>query len=55
MTVWNNLKFDLVKHDMDVFTYQLQLLASIHYMTEDQTLEEFKDSFDMNITAHLIE
>ena len=55
MTAWNNLKFDLAKHDMDVFTCQLQLLASILYMTEDQTLEKFKDSFDMNIAAHLIE
>ena len=55
MTAWNNLKFDLNKHDMDVFTCQLQWLASILYMTEDQTLEKFKDTFDMNIAAHLIE
>ena len=55
MTTWNNLKLDLVKHDMDVFTHQLQLLVSILYMTEDQTSEKFKDSFDMNIAAHLIE
>ena len=55
MTAWNNFKFDLAKHDTDVFTHQLQLLASILYMTEDQTFEKFKDSFDMNIAAHLIE
>ena len=55
MTAWNNLKFDLNKYDMDVFTKQLQWLASILYMTEDQTLEKFKDAFDMNIAAHLIE
>ena len=55
MTAWNNLKFDLNKHDMDVLTHQLQWLASILYMTEDQTLEKFKDAFDMNIAAHLIE
>ena len=55
MTAWNNLKFDLNKNDMDVFTCQLQWLASILYMTEDQTLEKFKDVFDMNIAAHLIE
>ena len=55
MTAWNNLKFDLNKHDMDVFMHQLQWLASILYMTEDQTLEKFKDAFDMNIAAHLIE
>ena len=29
MTAWNNLKFDWNKHDMDVFTCQLQWLASI--------------------------
>ena len=55
MTAWNNLKFDLNKHDMDVFMRQLQWLASILYMAEDQTLEKFKDAFDMNIAAHLIE
>ena len=55
MNAWNNLKFDLNKHDMDVFTCQLQWLASILYMTEDQTLEKFKDAFDLNIAAHLIE
>ena len=55
ITTWNNLKFDLNKHDMDVFTRQLQWLASILYMTEDQTLEKFKDAFVMNIAAHLIE
>ena len=55
MTAWNNLKFDLNKHDMDMFTCQLQWLASILYMTEDQMLEKFKDTFDMNIVAHLIE
>ena len=54
MTAWNNLKFDLNKHDMDVFMYQLQWLANILYMTEDQTLEKFKDAFDMNIATHLI-
>ena len=55
MTAWNNLKFDLSKHDMDMFTCQLQWLASILYMTEDQTLKKFKDAFDMNIATHLIE
>ena len=55
MTVWNGLKFDVQKHDMDVFTRKLKLLASILYMTDDQTLEKFKDSFDTTIAAHLIE
>ena len=55
MNAWNNLRFNLNKHDMDVFTCQLQWLASILYMTEDQTLEKFKDTFDLNITVHLIE
>ena len=55
MTAWNNLKFDLNKHDMDVFMHQLQWLASILYITEDQTLKKFKDTFDMNIATHLIE
>ena len=55
MTAWNSLKFDVQQHDMDVFTRKLRLLASILYMTDDQTLEKFKDSFDTNIAAHLIE
>ena len=55
ITAWNNLRFDLNKHDMDVFMRQLQWLASILYMTEDQTLKKFKYAFDMNIAAHLIE
>ena len=55
MTSWNSLKFDVQQHDMDVFTRKLRLLASILYMTDDQTLEKFKDSFDTNIAAHLIE
>ena len=38
-----------------LFTCQLQWLASILYMTEDQTLEKFKDMFDLNIAAYLIE
>ena len=55
MTAWNNLRFDVQQHDMDVFTRKLRLLASILYMTDDQTVEKFKDSFDTNIAAHLIE
>ena len=55
MTMWNGLKFDVQKHDMDVFTRKLKLLASILYMTDEQTLEKFKDSFDTTIAAHLIE
>ena len=51
MNAWNNLKFDLNKHDMDVFTRQLQWLASILYMTEDQTLEKFKDTFDLDSSS----
>ena len=55
MTAWNSLKFDVQKHDMDVFTRKLKLLASILFMTDEQTLEKFKDSFDTTIAAHLIE
>ena len=55
MTAWNSLRFDVQQHDMDVFTRKLRLLASILYMTDDQTVEKFKDSFDTNIAAHLIE
>ena len=55
MTAWNSLKFDVQKHDMDVFTRKLKLLASILYMTDEQMLEKFKDSFDTTIAAHLIE
>ena len=54
MTAWNSLKFDVQKQDMDVFTRKLKLLASILYMTDDQTLEKFKDSFDTTIAVHLI-
>ena len=55
MTAWNSLRFDVQQHDMDVFTRKLRLLASILYMTDDQTVEKFKDLFDTNIAAHLIE
>ena len=54
MTAWNSLRFDVQQHDMDVFTRKLRLLASILYMTDDQTVEKFKDLFDTNIAAHLI-
>ena len=40
MTVWNNLKFYMAKHDMDIFTHKLQLLASILYMMQEQILEK---------------
>ena len=55
MMAWNSLRFDVQQHDMDVFTRKLRLLASILYMTDHQTLEKFKDLFDTNIAAHLIE
>ena len=45
MTTWNNLKFDLNKHDMDMFSLDnCNGWLVFLYMTEDQTLKKFKDA-----------
>ena len=43
------------KGDLDAFTIDLRLLGDILHMTPEQTLEKFKDSFDSEIVAHLLE
>ena len=43
------------KNDLDSFTIDLRLLGDILHMTPEQTLEKFKDSFDSEISAHLLE
>ena len=53
-TAWNKMKFDIMKDDVEIFTDDLRLLSSMLYMTQDQTLEKFKDSFDADISSHLI-
>ena len=52
---WNTLRFDMQKNDLDSFTIDLRLLGDILHMTPEQTLEKFKDSFDSEISAHLLE
>ena len=43
------------KSDLDKFTLDLRLLGDILHMTPQQTLEKFIDSFDSEISAHLLE
>ena len=38
MTAWNNLRFNVQQHDMDVFTRKLRLLANGQDMTDNQTV-----------------
>ena len=52
---WNTLHFDMQKQDFDAFTLDVCLLGDIMHMTPEQTLEKFKDSFDSDIPAHLLE
>ena len=52
---WNTLRFDMQKSDLDRFTMDLRLLGDILHMTPEQTLEKFIDSFDSEISAHLLE
>ena len=52
---WHTLRFDVHKQDLDVFTLDVRLLGDIVHMTPEQTLETFKDSFDSDIFAHLLE
>ena len=43
------------KEDLDAFTLDVRLLGDIMHMTPEQTLDKFKDSFDSEISAHLLE
>ena len=52
---WNTLQFDMLKDDLDSYTLELRLLGDILHMTLEQVLEKFKDSFNSNISAHLLE
>ena len=42
------------KEDLDAFTLDVRLLGDIMHMTPKQT-DKFKDSFDSEISAHLLE
>ena len=52
---WHTLRFDMQKEDLDAFTLDVRLLGDIMHMTPEQTLDKFKDSFDSEICAHLLE
>ena len=53
--VWNKLKFDMTKDDVDAFVVDMKMLASILGHQEDVVTEKFKDIFpDPNIEAALI-
>ena len=52
---WHTLRFDMQKEDLDAFTLDVRLLGDIMHMTPEQTLDKFKDSFDSEISAHLLE
>ena len=52
---WNTLRFNMQKSDLDKFTIELRLLGDILHMTPEHTLEKFIDSFDSEISAHLLE
>ena len=43
------------KEDLDAFTLDVRLLGNIMHMTPEQILDKFKDSFDREISAHLLE
>ncbi|MCG8431034.1 MAG: hypothetical protein MJA29_07665, partial [Candidatus Omnitrophica bacterium] len=55
MSGWNSLKYDYNKDNMDSYVQKLILLASILDMNDQQLIAKFKDSFDSNISAHLID
>ena len=53
--VWNKLKFDMTKDDVDSFVVDMKTLASILGHNDDVIMEKFKDVFpDPNIEAALI-
>ena len=55
MNAWHTLRFDMQKEDLDAFTLDVRLLGDIMHMTPEQTWDKFKDSFDSEISAHLLE
>ena len=55
MNAWYTLRFDMQKEDLDAFTLDVRLLGDIMHMTPERTLDKFKDSFDNEISAHLLE
>ena len=53
--LWNKLKFDMTKDDVDSFVVDMKTLASILGHNDDVIMEKFKDVFpDPNIEAALI-
>ena len=52
---WHTLRFDMQKEDLDAFTLDVRLLGDIMHMTLEQTIDKFKDSFNSEISAHLLE
>ena len=53
--LWNKLKFDMTKDDVDSFVVDMKTLASILGHNDDVITEKFKDIFpDPNIEAALI-
>ena len=53
--VWNKLKFDMTKDDVDSFLVDMKTLASILGHNDEVIMEKFKDVFpDPNIEAALI-
>ena len=52
---WHTLRFDMQKEDLDAFTLDVRLLGDIMHMTPEKTLDKFKDSFDSEISAYLLE
>ena len=54
---WHILRFDMQKEDLDAFTLDVRLLdvSDIMHMTPEQTLDKFKDSFDSEVSAHLLQ
>ena len=55
MNAWHTLRFDMQKEDLDAFSLDVRLLGDIMHMTPEQTLDKFKDSFDSEISTHLLE
>ena len=53
--VWNKLKFDMTKDDVDSFVVDMKTLASILGHNDEIIMEKFKDVFpDPNIEAALV-
>ena len=55
MAGWNTLKYDYTNDNMDTFVQNLMLLANMLDMNEEQVKAKFKDCFDSNVSAHLLD